>query len=215
MSGFTHNNKGYLLIADVGDNVSRRAQCEIYTFEEPEYKTDKKKKSKKATAKKFKFKYEDGARNCEAVASSPDGSAVWLIEKIFLEANSPSPGIYKLEIPLDQLDSDEELETVLVAKRVGKFPYRGVTGMAISPDGKTLAIRNYLNAHLFKREIVAGKLASWEETFENSKPRSIPMPLQVQGEAICFTRDGNHLIVTSETAQQAIWKVKIATNAAE
>jgi len=215
MAGFTHKDQRYLVVADVGDNVGRRVQCELYVFEEPKYDFNKKeKKSQKVSAEKFEFRYEDGARNCEAVASSPDGSAIWLIEKIFLEVKkSRAPGIYKLELPLGQLDSkgDTPVE-MLVAKRVGEFPFRGVTGMAISPDGRKLAIRNYLNAHLFQRQTIDGKLATWEETFKNTKPRSVPMPLQVQGEAICFTSDGDHLIVTSEAVRQTVWKVKIASD---
>ena len=81
--------------------------------------------------------------------------------------------------------------------------------MSISGNGERLAIRNYLSAHLFERTADDGKLPTWKQTFANSKPRSVPMPLQVQGEAICFTRDNDHVIVTSETVRQPIWKVRI------
>lgn len=211
MSSFQRGGKGYLLVADVGDNLARRDRCELYTFEEPVFKPRKKKSfSKKLKARKIEFRYQDGPRNCEAVACEPDGSAVYLIEKIFLETtNRKHPGIYKLSLPPAENHVDPVNESLQVAQRVGDFPVRGVTGMAISPDGKRLAIRNYLSAHLLEREPIDGKLPPWEVTFKHAKPKIVPMPLQVQGEAISFTRDNNHLIVTSETVRQAIWKVRV------
>jgi len=216
MSSFQRDGKRYLLVADVGDNLARRTTCELYAFEEPEFKPRKKKLySKKVKAKKIQFRYEDGPRNCEAVACEKDGSAVYLIEKIFLETNKQPPGVYKLALPnlTDHVAPPEETtepnEQVLIAARIADFPFRGVTGASISPDGTRLAIRNYLSAHLFERTPTAGKLPSWEHTFKNEKPIAIGMPLQVQGEAICFSRDNKHLIVTSETVRQPVWKVRI------
>jgi len=212
MSGFQRNGKKYLLVADVGDNVARRERCQLYVFEEPKFKPKKKKSfSKKLQAMRFEFRYEDGPRNCEAVACAPDGESVFLIEKIFLETNKRSqPGIYELKLAWEEDDLEAQQSSLLVAKRIASFPFRGVTGMSISPNGKRLAVRNYLTAHLFERLAVGGNLPTWEQTFRNSKPKSVPMPLQVQGEAICFTRDNEHLIVTSETARQTIWKVRVA-----
>lgn len=219
MASFQRDGKNYLLVADVGDNVSRRERCQLYIFEEPKFKPKKKKSySKKLKATRLEFRYEDGPRNCEAVACVPDGESVFLIEKIFLETNKRRhPGIYELKLPPlkpplnEDEDGQDEENTMLVAKRIASFPFRGVTGMSISPNGKRLVIRNYLSAHLFERVAVDGKLPTWEQVFRDSKPKSVPMPLQVQGEAICFTRDNNHLIVTSETARQTIWKVNVAS----
>ena len=218
MSSFQRNDKHYLLVADVGDNVARRTRCELYVFEEPKFKPRKKKSySKKLKATKIEFTYQDGSRNCEAVACEPDGSAVYFVEKIFLENKGRrNPGVYKLSLPQATFgpmeeDADPPVASPAIAKRVAEFPFRGVTGMAISPNGNRLAIRNYLSAHLFERESVDGVLPSWETTFKNTKPRVVPMPLQIQGEAICFSRDNEHLIVTSEMARQPIWKVRVSS----
>ena len=37
----------------------------------------------------------------------------------------------------------------------------------------------------------------------------LPMPLQHQGEAICFSSDSQSVLVTSERAKQPIWKINI------
>ncbi len=213
MSSFQRDGKHFVLVADVGDNVARRERCQLYIFEEPKFKPKKKKSfSKKLQSRTIEFRYEDGPRNCEAAACAPDGKSVFLIEKIFLETNKRrQPGIYELELPLDD-EAQAGESGLLVAKRIASFPFRGVTGMAISPNGKRLAIRNYLSAHLFERLAVDGKLPTWESVFRNSKPKSVPMPLQVQGEAICFTSDNEHVVLTSETARQTIWKVHVAVD---
>ncbi len=233
MSSFQRAGKRYLLIADVGDNNAQRERCELYFFEEPEFKPRKEKHfSKTLKTQKIEFQYQDGPRDCEAVACEPDGSAIYLIEKIFLQtAKREQPGVYKLTIPYSESPaqtaksaSTKSASTrsavtqnavpkdgLQIARRIAEFPFRGVTGMSIAPDGKRLAVRNYLNAHLLERTATDGKLPSWEETFKNAKPKVISMPLQIQGEAICFTRDSNYLIVTSEMARQPIWKVRIPT----
>ena len=211
MSSFQREGKHFLLVADVGDNQGRRERCQIYVFEEPKFQLKKKKIfSKKLHTKKIEFRYEDGPRNCEAVACDPEGKTVFLIEKIFLETNKRQhPGIYQLELVFDQDDTENKGPTLHVAKRIASFPFRGVTGMAISPNGKRLAIRNYLSAHLFERLEVEGVLPTWQSVFRNLKPKFVPTPLQVQGEAITFTGDNEHLILTSETAGQTIWKVHV------
>ena len=109
------------------------------------------------------------------------------------------PGVYALGYP------DLGSAGPHVAKRIGDFPVRNVTGMAFSPDGKFLVVRTYLNAHLYQR---SGK-KSWRETLVTEKPIPVPLPLQRQGEAICFTADSNALIVTSELKRQPIWRINL------
>ena len=43
MSSFQRDDKHFLLVADVGDNVARRTRCELYIIEEPEFEPRKKK----------------------------------------------------------------------------------------------------------------------------------------------------------------------------
>lgn len=220
MSSFQRNGKQFLMVADVGDNLSRREDCQLYVFEEPKIEPlPDQVVTRRLPARKFTFKYQDGPRNCEAVACQPDGSAVYLVEKILRgKSFRQRPGVYRLELPLDQPptgvpEKENNGQAVLIAKRVAEFPFRGVTGMSISPDGTKMVIRNYLNAHLFFSAIDDGndnsQSMSWETAIKSSQPIPVPLPLQVQAEAICFTSDGKHLIVTSELVRQSVWKVRI------
>ena len=109
------------------------------------------------------------------------------------------PGIYRLKFDLKS-------KGILTATRVADYPVRNVTGMAFSPNGRKLIVRNYLNAHFYERQ----PDQTWEQVFQSQKPRRIVLPVQRQGEAICFTPDSQAVIVTSETKRQPIWQILIA-----
>jgi hypothetical protein len=161
------------------------------------------------------------AKDCEAIAVDPITKDVWLVEKVYLNRDrSIKPGIFRIRLPRPTLQQFvAELEgqggaahaTVsefigpLLAKRIGSFPVRNVTGMAFSPDGKKLIIRNYLTAHLYVRP----PEKNWQQTINETKPKVVGIPLQGQGEAVCFTADSKSLVVTSEGKRQPIWRVSL------
>ena len=156
-------------------------------------------------------------QDCEAVAVDPTTLDIWFVEKVHLNRDRKVvPGIFVLPMPKSQLalhagdlsaaaDAIQESAVEPVAKRVGSFPVRYVSGMAFSPDGKKLIIRNYLTAHLFVRPVDK----TWQQTVVEQKPVLVALPLQSQGEAICFTADSQNVVVTSEGVRQPIWKIDL------
>ena len=48
---------------------------------------------------------------------------------------------------------------------------------------------------------------TWQDVVKNTKPKAVVLPLQRQGEAVCFSADSKSLIVTSELVRQMIWQV--------
>lgn len=214
MSGFLIEQRPYLLIADVGDNLSRRKQYQLYVFPEPDLSgkvrgDDQAPIKTTVQATQISFVYEDGPKNCEAIGVAPNGKAIWLVEKgHFSTARNQAPGIYTLPLNLSPSSSATK---PLVAKRIADFPPLNVTGMDFSPDEKQLIIRNYLNAHLYTR---SGDTA-WEDVVKNSKPRTVVLPIQRQGEAICFAHDSKSVILTSETQRQPIWQVNLNPGATD
>lgn len=193
----TVNGKTYLVIGDVGDNQRKRPSCHLYVYPEPQPGSSA---MLKTTPARIEFKYPGGARNCEAISFDASTGDVWLIEKRYVDDRQVGqPGIFTL--PLQTTSTNK----TLVAKRIGDFPVRNVTDMAFSPDGTRLIIRNYLNAHLYDRS----PDKSWRETVTTEKPKLIVLPIQRQGEAICFTADSKSVIVTSEVKGQPIWLVNL------
>jgi len=220
MSFFSHQGTRYLMIADVGDNLSRRASLQIYYLPEPNLEPGEELVKRQVRCSMFEFVYEDGARDCEGVAVDPSTGDILLVEKLSRPAgNRPPAGLYRIaaadgwyppfrEEPSNlQNKRENNLATEsldrLTAKRVGDFPYLFITGMNFSPDGSKLILRNYVNAFLFTK--IEGQ--NWITTLTASRPIHIPLPLQRQGEAISFTGDSQFLIITSESVGQPIWRI--------
>jgi hypothetical protein len=223
MSGWKSGEDHFIVVADTGDNLRQRSEYRIYFAKEPNVKPGKTKLYKKsAPAVGVKFRFETGAMNCEAMGIPPGTDEVFFVEKQFAETNMQSPpAIFRLRLPAKELaerlamkrkDRAGRLPDVLVASKVAEFPIYGVTGMAFSPDGKRVVIRNYLEMRLFEKPASSDgkdRPQDWADIFKNQESVVLPMPLQAQGEAICFSSDSQSVYVTSEKKQQPIWKINI------
>ncbi len=223
MSSWQSGEDHFLVVADTGDNLRQRSEYRIYFAKEPKVKPGKKKVYKKSEpAVGIKFRFDAGAMNCEAMGIPPGANDVFFVEKQFAEAHMQNaPAVFRLRLPVEDLTMklsqkrkvrSGRLPDVLVAKKIAELPVYGVTGMAFSPDGKRVVIRNYLEMRLFEKQDSESNEQSakdWAEIFRNQKPVVLPMPLQRQGEAICFSADSQSVYVTSESAKQPIWKINI------
>ena len=213
MCQFMLDGKSYLVVGDVGDNLRRRKSCQIHIVAEPDVKAKFDADGKlvvqdlKSEVQTYGFTYEDGPHNCEAMAYDVETHRFWFVEKVYVDdRRKEAPGIYTLQDPRTVSPSTPNAIPKHVAKRVADFPVRNVTGMAFSPDNQRLVIRDYFGAWLFER----AKGKTWLETIKETKPNTLPLPLQSQGEAICFTADSQSLLVTSEFAKSILWKVQIS-----
>ena len=181
MASFTLSGKHWGVVADIGNNQRSRATQQLYFFrdptdaEVPPKSIEDFEKLKFVRALPFKFTYQnlppERARDdsdpvkqdCEAMAVDPLTLDIWFVEKVHLNRDRKVvPGVYVLPMPKAQLASHANREhgeaataneklTEPVARRIGSFPTRYVSGMSFSPDGKKLIVRNYLTAHLYIR----------------------------------------------------------------
>ena len=211
MSRFSFEKHQFLVVGDVGDNLRKRKKCQLYLVKEPQIEAsnlaqDKTRKPSElnSVSDRIEFTYEDGPRNCEAMSVCPDDLSFWFVEKIYVDGKQQSPpGVYMLSNSMTAPKVESGKPQKNVAVRIADFPVRNVTGMAFSPDGKRLVIRDYFNAWLYEK----AKGKSWRETIGGSKPKRLALPLQSQGEAICFSPDSKSFLVTSEMAGAIIWQV--------
>ena len=212
MCSFKVDDQRFLAVGDVGDNLSKRKDCKVYVMPEPtfDFQVDFHgkliPKDTKVKPKSFEFTYEDGPHNCEAMGYNSEDKSYWFVEKILvINRQKNQPGIYVLQDPHNPADDsgDEKKKPKNVAKRIADFPVRNVTGMAFSDDNQKLVVRSYFAYFLFEKE----EGETWPETIARSKPVAQPLPLQTQGEAICFLPDGNSVLVTSELSNAIIWQV--------
>jgi len=195
IASFTLDRRPYLLIGDVGDNSLSRDDCSLYLVREPVLDGARRKfRGKLQVQMPIDFRYEDGPRNCEAVAFDPTSRLVLLATKSL----AAGCRIYCLPLP------SKPSRKVFVAKLVAAVKVPMVTAMDISPDGRRAILLTYGDAFEFGRR--PGE--SWRQAFARP-PRRIAVPARRQGEAICYGPDGKTLYLTSEKTPTPLIEVPV------
>ncbi len=231
MSAFsTAADKHYLLMGDIGDNAASRSQCELYLIVEPELsqtKTPNGQQPKSADiVSRIDFCYEDGPRNCEAMAVDTRARCVWFVEKLSPGAISKArAGVYCLDLSpfVPEWQSEDitlkvdtrlaasvengkiEKGRLATARRVGEVPLSHVTAMDINDGGDRLIIRDYYQARMWQR----AEDQTWKQCLRGELPPALQLPLEPQGEAIAFTADGLSVMTISELTYQPLWQVQL------
>ncbi len=212
---FRYNNIHFLMIADVGDNNAKRKFYSLYAVKEPDMNKILSKKDNVLKIEwEMKFQYEDGPRDCEAIAVNSLKKRILLLSK-----RTKPPILY--ELPLKANTSG----TTFIAKKIatvanipppakddlrykyGKFLSQP-TGMDLSFDGEILIILTYKDAYYYKRNINQ----KWKDLFE-TMPRRIFLPHPntkklTQREAICISHQNGELFITSEGRNAPIFRLK-------
>jgi hypothetical protein len=195
IASFKHGEEGYILIGDVGDNARRRTDAVLYIVREPSIAPSAATKEALTLEVEplatIRFSYEDGPRDCEAVAVDSTESTVYLASKQASEIK-----VYSMPISL------KEAKQSGVAKAAAPLTVPYATAMDISPDGMRAVVLTYLDAY----EYVRAGVETWAQAFSR-EPRMIKMPTRRQGESICYGRDGKTLYLTSENGSQPLWEV--------
>jgi hypothetical protein len=183
-----HRPGDCLYIGDTGDNRERRASVTIYAVPEPDpprAAADTQRFTAAALA--LKFRYPDGPHNVEALYVSPRDTAVYLVPK----GRRGPVRLYRLSHSAwqsDRVATAELVQTLPIT--ADRSRGRLVTGAAIRADGAMVAVRTYLDIHLF-RSGAQGRLVL------GPHPRCSVAGLERGGEAIAF-RDDSTLVLTSE-----------------
>ncbi|WP_149824581.1 WD40 repeat domain-containing protein [Streptomyces tailanensis] len=161
----------HLYVGDIGDNLGGTwAYVWIYDLPEP-----KELKDQTIRATQYVVKYEDGARDAEALMVHPKTGRVYIADK-----NENGGSLYEGPAELSASGTN-------VFKRVASVPDLEVTDGAFSPDGKQLALRAYFG----------GILYDWNDG-KIKKVERLHVPLQRQGESLTFTTDGSKIMYGSE-----------------
>jgi hypothetical protein len=170
-----------LYIADTGDNVQGRRTSVIYRVAEPGLPSGR---TSTARAEALEFQYSRGRWDVEAAFVDARG-AVFLITK----GRTARPRVYRLA---PEAWKGEETAT---AVEVGRLPIdtgnlgNRVTDAALSPSGRTVAVRTYVAIYLF----ALGPSGSLTPSGVGCDAAG----LQLQGEGISWL-DERVLVLTSE-----------------
>ena len=212
LAAFRINSIDMLLIADIGDNHAQREGNDLYFVREPDI-GDLPHPFDIAVNwhRRLRFVYEDGPRDCESVAVDPDANQILLLTK-----RTTPPVLYSLPLV------SEDAPAVIVARRLAAvesmlsspatsspvdFRFKRIrsqpTAMDISPDGSEIVILTYgSGGYLYRRP----KRLDWIKGFQKS-PEWIALPALRQAEALCFSADGQSLIVTSEQLPAPLYRL--------
>jgi hypothetical protein len=184
LASFSYADKHYLMIADVGDNNHTRSEYSLYVVEEPAPRKIRARRVQELpVAWQIDFRYEDGPRDCEAIAVDSAEEKIYLLSKSLFSSR-----LY--ELPL----VSSPRQPVQVARALGRIPrFSLVTAMDIAADSTTALVLTYQHPYLLERN--AGE--SWASGLQ-SPPRQLRAPALFQAEAACFDFQADSVYISSE-----------------
>ncbi|WED23015.1 hypothetical protein L3Q72_06370 [Vibrio sp. JC009] len=198
----------YILIADTGNNAVDRENYKLHFIREPELKRLSRSEQSIVAAKPewtITFTYEDGLKDCEAVAVDIVNKKILLLSK-----RDTPPALYELDLSqrtpqvatklgdITPFPLPKELRFgMLDLLNISSMP----TAMDISPDGKRLMVLTYSAAYLYSNE----NQSSWLDVF-STKPEIIEFPQLEQAEAAGFGANGESIYITTEKVPAPLLK---------
>ncbi|MCP4169813.1 MAG: hypothetical protein GY758_03455 [Fuerstiella sp.] len=197
LCSFKINGESWLLIGDVGDNLTRRGNghpaCRLYLLKEPVVPAARRPaKIQWNVSATITFAYENGPANCEGVAVDVEREEILLLTKSLPHKCE----LYRL--PLNTRAGRQKT----VAKRIADVFIPFATALDISPDGRTMVVCTMLNGLSVTR--VSDR--TWTDAL--GKPgTAFNLPPRKQGETICFDTTGRWLYVNSEGSRQPLWRM--------
>ncbi|SFK50617.1 hypothetical protein [Geodermatophilus ruber] len=186
---------GTVWLADTGDNGGTRETVALLALR-PD-----------GTTGLYRLSYPDGPRDVEALLLAPDGTP-YLVSKEVLGASKVYRPVTALvdagTVGLTEVAGVDLTLTGTPGGPVGRAGQLMVTGGAVSPDGRFVALRTYTDAYVWplSGSDVAGALAG--------EPSRVALPPAPQGEAISFSADSSGLVVAGEGVPSDVTALPLA-----
>ena len=174
---------GTVWLADTGDNTGTRTTVALLALHAD------------GSSSVYRLAYPDGPRDVEALLLAPDGTP-HLVTKEVLGASPVYRPVSALvedgTVGLTEVGGVDLVLTGTPGGPVGRAGQLMVTGGAVSPDDRYVALRTYTDAYVWPLtgSDVAGALGG--------EPRRVALPEAAQGEAVSFTGDSTALVVAGE-----------------
>jgi len=215
LAAFSWNGTPYLLVADIGDNSSRRVTVQLHLLVEPEVATGTVAGvGELRPVATLRFRYPDGPRDAEGVAVDVPGGTILVLSK-----RETEPRFYRLPLRL------EWPAVPLVAEPVGRLqldrprfgPPSGPitrslfggspTALDLDAAGRNLLLLTYTAVYRLQRQ---GQ-ESWAQALERPFAWLADHPLP-QAEALAVTPDGAQVHFTSERLPAPLWRLDLAND---
>lgn len=206
LTAFSHQGRPALLIADVGDNDAVRDTVTLYAVSDP---------GRRGASKllwRLDFRYEDGPRDCEAMAVDAQSRHVYLLSK-----RDRIPVLYRLPLPAATPEQTLTAERLGEIRPLPKVPSQNIknrpdptryfsmpTAMDFLLDGSGAVVVTPKDAYRYAR----AKNQSWLDALR-ANPVVVKLPLLSQTEAVTVSADGKVLFVTSEKRPAPLVQVRL------
>jgi hypothetical protein len=215
LAAFELDGKSYLLIADVGDNLSWRPAVTLYVVEEPVLQGARfGEQAQVDPIWILRARLQGGPADCEAVAVDARARRILLLSK-----RTVPPVLYSLPL-VARRDAPRGRDDLLVAQRMTTVP--GIpqpsardleldpeygagsarpTALDVSADGARAVVLTYKEGYVFERAAGEG----WAQAFAHV-PVRVRMPYMKAMEAGGFAPDGRTIYATSEFLPTPIFR---------
>lgn len=199
MVSYQMDGRSYLLIADIGGNRLPRPDYDLICLAEPQRDPQTGLFPQSIAPEwtvHFNYPDHDENVNCEALAIDVESEQLLLLTK-GESAHDPAQ-LYSLPLPSESATGVMATPLGVIGSITDFVVERsGIearpTAMDISDDGSLAVVLTYHHAYAFAH--AAGE--PWFDTFSRT-PTLVTLPLMPQAEALCFDRQTQALLVTSE-----------------
>jgi hypothetical protein len=178
---------GTLWVADIGDNDRNRPTIGLWKLPKGSNHPQL-----------YRLSYPDGPHDAEALLFNGDGTPLVVTKTVGSAAVYEPVADLRADKPTTLKKAGEVPLPISSTSNPFSIPGRLViTGGAISPDGKHVALRTYADAYEF--DVTGGDVVG---AITRGAPRQIPLPNEPQGESVAYAADGTALLTVSETSRQ-------------
>ncbi len=207
LASFQMDGVPYLLVADTGDNHSRRDVVTLYVVEEPDLALDT--KTTTPPAWRINFTYPDGPRDAESVAVDIENRRVLVLSKrdipgvlyeLPLVPDSRNTHVVKRLGPVNGLPQPSQ-KNLRSAPRTDDWYWQS-TGMDISADNHWATIVTYGAIYYFRRNEGQDWLDVLQEPHTAINIRKYP-----KAESVAFDIDSRSVYFTVEKKNAPILRI--------
>ncbi|MEW6198777.1 MAG: hypothetical protein AB1601_08960 [Planctomycetota bacterium] len=193
-------------VADIGDNDARRRHITIYRFPEPELLSAGD-AALEVTPRAYRWHYPEGPVDAEAFLVHPRTGHGYIITKRTTGASM----VYRLSAPWNEQREGELVRVGPLRIPPALVPLRVVTAADVSPDGRRVAVRCYADGWEWRLPADTAD-ADFDRIFD-TLPVRLSLAPERQGEALCYSMDGNALLTLSEGNRPTLYEMRLVTPA--
>lgn len=176
-------DKQYLYIGDIGDNNKDRNSVKVYRAPEPPVDVNQANvMAAIGGVETLSFTYPGGARDSESLLVDPVSGDLFLVTKVV----GASAEVFRAAAPVQSGALEHVADADLGAMGLA-------TGGSVSAAGDWVVVRSYFSARMWSRPQGMPLAQAFMST-----PCTVPLAMEIQGEAIAFAAEGQAYYTVSE-----------------